>query len=133
MHPRLLLRVEGLAVFVAATLAYVALDGPLWLYLVLALAPDVGMAGYLAGPRVGSLTYNTLHTYPVSLAFLGVGLWQGLTTLSLVALVWTAHIGMDRFVGYGLKYPTTFDDSHLGRLDEAHGSDPTVRDAERAD
>jgi hypothetical protein len=33
-----------------------------------------------------------------------------------VALIWFAHIGMDRTVGYGLKYPTSFKDTHLQRV-----------------
>jgi hypothetical protein len=33
-----------------------------------------------------------------------------------VALIWFAHISMDRTVGYGLKYPTSFKDTHLERV-----------------
>jgi len=29
------------------------------------------------------------------------------------ALIWLAHIGIDRALGYGLKYPTFFRDTHL--------------------
>lgn len=123
MYPRLLLRAEGLAAFVAATAAYfVWLDGPLWLYLVLALAPDLAMLAYLAGPRLGSYGYNVAHTYVAPLALAGAGVWLGVPTAVLVALVWTAHIGADRLVGYGLKYPTGFRDSHMGRVGPARGA-----------
>jgi hypothetical protein len=116
MYPRSHLRAEGIAVFAVATAAYFTLDGPLWLFLALALAPDLAMLGYLAGPRVGSTVYNLAHTYVGPLALLGVGLWLAVPLVVSVALVWGAHIGADRAVGYGLKYPTAFKDTHLGRL-----------------
>jgi hypothetical protein len=96
MNPRTILRLEGVAVFAAATGAYFGLGAPVWLFLVLALAPDVAMVGYLAGTRVGRYAYNAFHTY-----------------VGPVALVWTAHIGVDRAVGYGLKYSTAFKHTHL--------------------
>lgn len=114
-HPRTVLRLEGLAVFVAAFAVYfVALDGPLWLFVVLAFAPDLAMAGYLAGPRVGATTYNAAHNYLPPLLLAGVGWWFGLDLALWGAVVWVAHIGADRAIGYGLKYPTGFDDTHLG-------------------
>ncbi|KKB35215.1 hypothetical protein QY97_01956 [Bacillus thermotolerans] len=33
-----------------------------------------------------------------------------------VGLIWSAHIGMDRAIGYGLKYSTHFKDTHLNRV-----------------
>lgn len=115
MEPRSFLRVEGLAALVVALAVYVALEGPIWLLLVLALAPDLSMLGYLAGPRVGSLAYNVVHTYALPLALGGLGAWTDATLAILVAAVWAGHIGLDRFAGYGLKYPTGFRDTHLGR------------------
>ena len=111
-----LLRLEGLAVFLAATGSFVALGGAWWLYLLLALVPDLGMVGYLAGPRVGSWTYNAAHLYawPLALAAGGVAFDAELAVLG--ALVWAAHIGADRAMGYGLKEPTRFQDTHLGTL-----------------
>jgi len=58
MEPRSFLRLEGLTVLSVALAGYFALDGPIWLLLVLALAPDLAMIGYLAGSRLGSLCYN---------------------------------------------------------------------------
>lgn len=114
MNPRILLRVEGLAVGVAAVGAYLALGGPLWLLAVLALAPDLSMVGYLAGPRVGAAAYNAAHTYiaPVALAALATGFDVPIALLG--ALVWAGHIGVDRLFGYGLKYESGFKDTHLG-------------------
>jgi hypothetical protein len=62
MEPRTYLRLEGVAVFVGALAVYFALGGPWWLLVVLALAPDLAMVGYLAGPTVGALSYNTAHS-----------------------------------------------------------------------
>lgn len=67
--------------FAAALAVYISLDGPFWLLVVLALAPDLSMVGYLAGPRVGSTTYNAFHTYVAPLAVGAVGLWSGTPTV----------------------------------------------------
>jgi hypothetical protein len=114
--PRALLHAEGAAVFVAATLLYFHGDHPWWLYLALALAPDLSMVGYLAGPRVGALAYDGAHTYVLPLALGAVGVVAGVDALVAVSLVWLAHIGVDRAIGYGLKYETDFKDTHLQRV-----------------
>lgn len=113
MEPKTILRLEGFALFAVATAVYFILDAPLWLFVVLALAPDLSMVGYLAGARVGSSIYNAFHTYLAPITIGAVGLWFGVMPLVWVALVWSAHIGIDRAVGYGLKYPTGFKDTHL--------------------
>jgi|SRR5215204_1230279 len=114
--PRLLLYAEGAAVAVAAVTLYFHEGFDWWLLLVLALAPDLAMLGYLAGARVGAVAYDLVHTYvlPVLLATAGV-IWEEDTTLAL-ALIWLTHIGVDRAVGYGLKYPSAFKDTHLQRV-----------------
>lgn len=113
MEPRTFLRVEGLAVLGVALGGYFALDGPLWLLAVLALAPDLSMVGYLAGPRVGSLGYNVVHTYSLPLALGAFGFFTDAPVALLVALVWAAHIGVDRLAGFGLKFDSGFRDTHL--------------------
>lgn len=113
MNPKTLLRIEGLAAFLAALAVYFSLDGPLWLLAVLALAPDLSIVGYLAGPAVGSRVYNLFHTYTVPLAVAGLGVWTGTTFALLLATVWVGHIGADRLVGYGLKYEDDFKHTHL--------------------
>ena len=82
----------------------------------LVLAVDLSMAGYLANPRVGALTYNLFHQWATGLAVLGAGWALGATPLVLAGIVLVAHVGMDRLAGYGLKYPTSFHDTHLGRI-----------------
>jgi hypothetical protein len=114
--PRTWLRIEGLAAFALASAAYLSLGGPPLLLLPLLLAVDVSMAGYLANPRVGAFTYNLAHQWASGLAVLGAGWWLGATPLLLLGAVLVGHVGMDRVLGYGLKYPTAFQDTHLGRI-----------------
>jgi hypothetical protein len=114
--PRALLHLEGAAVFVAATVLYFHGDHPWWLYLVLALAPDLSMVAYAAGARVGALGYDAAHTYAVPLALAAAGVVADARTLVAIGLVWLAHIGVDRAIGYGLKYESGFQDTHLQRV-----------------
>lgn len=113
MEPRTFLRVEGLATLVIVLGGYFTLDGPIWLLVVLALAPDLSMAGYLAGPQVGSLTYNTVHTYTLPLVLGAFGFWTDARLVLLIALIWAGHIGADRLFGYGLKFDSGFKNTHL--------------------
>lgn len=118
MQPRHLLRAEGLVLFGLATGAYVAVYGGSWtLYLVLILAPDVSMAGYLANRRVGAVVYDAVHT-AVGPALLLAAAWYAVWPLGIgVALIWLAHLGADRTVGFGLKYPgAPFAETHLQRV-----------------
>lgn len=117
--PRVWLRMEGLAVLALAVLLYWR-GGHSWLLLaVLFLAPDLSFAAYLAGPRVGALGYNLAHSYVGPAVAAAVALLTGRPPVA--ALIWAAHIGFDRALGYGLKYPTAFTDTHLGRLGPARG------------
>ena len=114
--PAWLLRLEGLAVGAGALVLYFD-QGFGWLALVvLALAPDLSAIGYVAGPRAGALTYDLAHTYAGPVA-LGVGGVLAESDLAVqLALIWALHIGVDRLLGYGLKYPTSFKDTHLQRV-----------------
>jgi hypothetical protein len=114
--PRLLLRLEGAALALVAILAYVRLGAPWWLFAVFILAPDLSMAGYLAGTRTGAIVYNAFHVTlgPLVLALAGFLLPQ--FDVLAVALVWLCHIGIDRAFGFGLKYKVGFAFSHLGRV-----------------
>lgn len=113
MEPRAFLRVEGLAALAIALGGYFTLNGPVWMLIVLALAPDLSMIGYLAGPRLGSLSYNVVHTYTLPLALGTLGFWAEIRLALLIALIWAGHIGADRLVGYGLKFESGFKDTHL--------------------
>lgn len=115
---QILLRLEGLAAFAAGIAGYVLLaDG--WLLLaVLALAPDLAMAGYLFGPRAGALAYNAAHT-TIGPALLAAAAFFFAPAMLPVACVWVAHIGIDRALGYGLKSSAGFGVTHLGRIGRA--------------
>jgi hypothetical protein len=113
MEPKTFLRVEGLAVLVIALGGYLTVDGSLWLLAVLALAPDLSMVGYLAGTKRGALAYNIVHTYTLPLALGALGYWADVRIALLVALIWAGHIGLDRLVGYGLKFESGFKNTHL--------------------
>jgi Domain of unknown function (DUF4260) len=112
----LLLHLEGAVVFAAATALYFHEGYAWWLYLLLALAPDLSMLGYLGGPRVGAIAYNTAHTFALPVALAAVGVLADADDLVAVTLIWIAHIGVDRALGYGLKYPSSFKDTHLQRV-----------------
>ena len=113
---RRLLRLEGVAVALVTALIAWQLEPGWWLVLSVLIAPDLSLAGYAAGPRIGAAIYNAAHSYvgPALLAVPGL-LQDGATVLSISAL-WVLHIGVDRALGYGLKYPTGFGDTHLGRI-----------------
>jgi Domain of unknown function (DUF4260) len=114
--PRRLLHAEGLALLVGALVLYFHLDFGWGLLVLLALAPDLSFAGYLAGPRVGALAYNLAHTEVWAGALVVGGVLGDVDTLVQLGLIWLAHIGVDRLLGYGLKYPTGFKDTHLQRV-----------------
>ncbi|CAA9462891.1 MAG: hypothetical protein AVDCRST_MAG28-3608 [uncultured Rubrobacteraceae bacterium] len=115
-RPAALLRVEGAAMLAGSVLLYWLHGGSWWMFVLLLLTPDASMLGYLAGPRVGAAAYNAFHAYPLPAAVGIVGLLAGSPLAVGVALVWFAHIGMDRAIGYGLKYPSAFGDTHMGRV-----------------
>ncbi len=111
------LRTEGLVVAAGAVTFYAALGAAGWiLFALLFFLPDVSFAGYLAGPRVGAVVYNVAHTYTTALIPLVAG-WLADSPLAVaVGLIWIAHIGFDRLLGYGLKLPAGFRHTHLGMI-----------------
>ena len=113
---RTMLRLEGLTLFAGMTLLYAVWGGSWWIYAILFLAPDLSFVAYLADARTGAVVYNAAHSYmaPVTLMTAGFALASPLT-LS-IAMIWMAHIGIDRALGYGLKYFAGFGFTHLGRI-----------------
>ena len=114
--PRVLLHAEGLAVAVAAVALYFHSDYPWWLLVALVLAPDLSMIGYLAGSTIGAAAYDAAHTYSLPVALAAVGLIVDVEIAVQLGLIWLTHIGVDRAIGYGLKYPSGFKDTHLQRV-----------------
>jgi len=110
-----LLRLEGFAVLAVALAAY-AHAGFSWsTFALLFLVPDLSMLAYLGGRRAGALGYNIAHTYAFALVPALAGYAGGVPAAAAGGLIWIAHIGFDRMLGYGLKYPTGFGDTHLGK------------------
>jgi len=114
--PRLLLRLEGAALAAGALILYRFAGGSWLLFVLLVLAPDLSMLGYLAGPRIGALAYNAAHITVGPIALGLIGLSTSSYPAIAIALIWLVHIGADRALGYGLKYAVGFGATHLGRI-----------------
>lgn len=115
---RALLRLEGLATFAVGIFGFFALSDSWLLLLATFLLPDLSMAGYAFGPRIGARCYNLVHNYATLAVLAGFSVLYVLPALPL-ACVWLAHIGFDRALGFGLKLETGFRDTHLGRIGHA--------------
>jgi hypothetical protein len=113
------LRLEGLCVLACALLAYARFGAGWSVFAIFFLAPDLSFFGYLAGPQVGAIAYNTAHSYIGAIGCLFVALFFAMPIFLTAALIWCAHIGFDRALGYGLKYTSGFGYTHLGRIGRA--------------
>ncbi len=113
---KILLRLEGLTLLAGMTMLYAFWGGPRWLYAALFFAPDLSFVAYLAGPKIGAWAYNAVHSTIIPLGLLTAGFGFATPLVFSVALIWLAHIGFDRALGYGLKYQAGFDFTHLGRI-----------------
>ena len=116
---RTLLRLEGLTLFLGMTLLYAVWGGSWWIYGVLFLVPDLSFLAYLAGPKIGAIAYNAMHSYMGPMAMMTVGFGFAPPLVLSIAIIWLAHIGLDRALGYGLKYAAGFGFTHLGRIGKA--------------
>lgn len=116
---RLVLRAEGACILFAAALAYAKLDFAWGYFALFFLAPDVSFLGYLFGPRTGAAFYNAAHSLIGALAALVIGALVDSSLILSGGLIWCAHIGFDRMLGYGLKYSRGFGFTHLGLIGRA--------------
>lgn len=119
---RALIKVEELFLFALSIFLFGQLDYAWWWYLVLFLAPDVGMLGYLASPAVGAITYNVLHHKGIAVTLYVLGAFVGNPLLQFSGLIILGHSSLDRVLGYGLKYSDAFTHTHLGRIGPASQS-----------
>lgn len=117
---RLVLRGEGAALFTGSLLVFQALGISWWMFAALFLAPDTAFVFYLFGRRLGATAYNITHSTIGPIVLGATGWWTGLGALGTIlagcATIWIAHVGFDRMLGYGLKYASSFHDTHLGRI-----------------
>lgn len=113
---KMLLHVEGFTVLVISLYFYGYSQFSWVLFVILLFTPDFSMIGYLFNNKIGALLYNIFHTYSLSIAVIMLGLALSNEPLLAIGLILSAHIGMDRMIGYGLKYSTDFKDTHLNRV-----------------
>jgi hypothetical protein len=113
---RLVLRLEGLLLLGGAAALFWRSGGDWRLFAALFFVPDISFAGYLAGPRAGAAAYNAMHSTAGPLLLAAAGLALGQPLALAVALIWLAHVGFDRALGYGLKHVSGFGFTHLGRI-----------------
>ncbi len=115
-RPKDLLRLEGAVTFAVATYLYGVVSADWVLFTLLLLVPDVSMLGYLRGGGVGAAVYNLFHTEVGPFVLGAAAVYLDKRLVLALALVWLAHIGLDRALGFGLKLATAFRDTHLGRI-----------------
>jgi len=111
-----LIRLEGLMVLAAASYFYFTNGYSWWVFLLLLFAPDIFMLGYAVNKKIGAYVYNLGHIYITPVLLLVAGWSLSSDVLTMISFIWIAHIGLDRLVGYGLKYETDFKHSHIQRI-----------------
>ncbi len=114
--PNALLRMEALVLLIGGILLFANAGGVWWVFLVCLFVPDLSAIPYMINLRVGAVSYNLVHTYAMPLVLLFAALSSENTALVQIAAIWLAHIGMDRVIGYGLKYASGFKDTHMQRV-----------------
>jgi|HubBroStandDraft_1064217.scaffolds.fasta_scaffold133023_2 hypothetical protein len=115
-HVQAFLRLEGLAAAALSAVFYQRTGASWWLFAALWLTPDLSKLGYLGGPKLGARIYNAIHSYVTPATLAVTALLLKSPALLPYALIWMNHIGVDRMLGYGLKYPAGFKHTHLGTL-----------------
>ena len=116
---RALLRLEGLVLLTASAAAYARFGAGWGLFAACFLLPDLSFLGYLANTRVGAAAYNAAHSSVGGVAMITIGAFFAAPAFVAAGLVWTAHVGFDRALGYGLKYGRGFGFTHLGPIGAA--------------
>ncbi len=124
---KIVLRIEGLSIVLACLCAYSKFGAGWGVFALFFLAPDLSMLGYLAGSKVGALLYNIAHSYIGAALLLGIGIVLSSHLAITTGIIWIAHIGLDRALGYGLKYSTDFRSTHLGVIGRAANHSSTGR------
>lgn len=114
---RKILQLEGLVFLLTALYFYYIFNGNWILFAVLLFTPDISMVGYFVNKKIGALLYNLVHNYVLALLIIAGGffIFENSLLISL-GLILFAHVALDRFLGFGLKYPTDFKGTHLQKL-----------------
>jgi len=111
-----LIKTEEAALFVLGVVFFIHLDIAWWWFLVLLLVPDVGMLGYIINTKVGAVTYNIFHHRGIAVILMLLGYYFNNFGMLLAGVMMFSHIAFDRMLGYGLKYPESFKNTHLGTI-----------------
>ena len=110
------LKLEEILMFVLGIYLFNQLDYAWWWFLVLILAPDIGMVGYLFNNKIGALTYNLFHHKGLAILVYLAGVYFSIPLYQLVGIILFSHSALDRAMGYGLKYDKGFKFTHLGEI-----------------
>lgn len=110
------LKIEELAQFILGIVLFSMLLYEWWLFPVLLFLPDISMLGYLVNPKVGAICYNVLHHKAVAIAVGLLGMYTIDMSIMLIGIILFSHASFDRIFGYGLKYPNSFKETHLGKI-----------------
>lgn len=113
---RWLLRLEGVAIFLFSLMAYEFMGFQWGFFVLVFLVPDLSLLAYFHSPRVGAVVYNIMHSYVLPLMLFAYGFFVSSSNANQLAIVWIAHIGFDRALGFGLKYSRGFRYTHFGKL-----------------
>jgi len=109
-----IIRLEFATLTVVAAYFFIH-HGFAWYWLIpMFFAYDLGMIGYVINSKVGAVSYNIAHSLLLPLILLVAYSVQPHEWMLFIALTQLLHIGMDRCLGYGLKYGTGFTHTHLG-------------------
>lgn len=120
--PKLIIKLENLAVFfLSVYLILITPDNGFFLqnwYLIILiwLSIDLSMIGYFINKKLGSIIYNLIHNYLLALFIIIFGNYAGSPNLIVVGYILLSHVSLDRFLGFGLKYPSDFKDTHIQKL-----------------
>ncbi|MGD2057600.1 MAG: DUF4260 domain-containing protein [Anaerolineales bacterium] len=109
-----LIKFEEAALFALAIWLFSQLDVSLWWALLMLLAPDIGMLGYLFNTQVGAISYNLLHHKGIAIGLYLLGILVMSPILQMIGLIMFGHSSLDRVFGYGLKFKDAFQHTHLG-------------------
>jgi len=110
------LKLEEILMFALGIYLFSLLDYEWWWFLVLVLAPDIGMVGYALGNKIGAISYNLFHHKGLAIVLYLIGIYFSEPLLQLIGIILFSHASMDRIFGYGLKYDKGFKFTHLGEI-----------------
>lgn len=112
-----ILRLEQLALFLLSIFLFARITELHWyFYAGLFFTPDVAFLGYLINTKVGAIFYNLFHHQGLWIILAIVGFFTKTEWLLGLGIVYVGHSAFDRLFGYGLKYPDSFNNTHLGSI-----------------